>query len=88
MKNTDSARTAENPRCRQQGVTCMPYERPDWDSYFMTIAAVAATRSTCLRRQVGAVIVRDGQIIRTAAAAAHQAATERNEAFTPASPKR
>ncbi len=65
MKNTDSARTAENPRCRQQGVTCMPYERPDWDSYFMTIAAVAATRSTCLRRQVGAVIVRDGQIIST-----------------------
>ncbi len=40
-------------------------ERPDWDSYFMTLAAVAATRSTCLRRQVGAVIVRDGQIIST-----------------------
>ena len=39
--------------------------RPDWESYFMTLAAVAATRSTCLRRQVGAVIVRDGQIIST-----------------------
>ncbi len=37
--------------------------RPDWESYFMTLAAVAATRSTCLRRHVGAVIVKDGQII-------------------------
>ena len=39
--------------------------RPDWESYFMTLAAVAATRSTCLRRHVGAVIVRDGQVIGT-----------------------
>ncbi len=41
------------------------HQRPDWESYFMTLAAVAATRSTCIRRQVGAVIVRDGQIIST-----------------------
>ena len=39
--------------------------RPDWDTYFMMIAAVAATRSTCLRRRVGAVIARDMQIIST-----------------------
>lgn len=39
--------------------------RPDWDSYFLTIAAVVATRSTCLRRHVGAVIVRDRQILST-----------------------
>lgn len=43
----------------------MTCERPDWESYFMTLAIVAATRSTCLRRQVGAVIVRNGQIIST-----------------------
>lgn len=43
----------------------MSYQRPDWESYFMTLALVAGTRSTCLRRQVGAVIVRDGQIIST-----------------------
>ncbi len=43
----------------------MAFQRPDWESYFMTLAAAAATRSTCLRRQVGAVIVRDGQIIST-----------------------
>lgn len=39
--------------------------RPDWESYFMMLAAVTATRSTCLRRAVGAVIVRDRQIIST-----------------------
>lgn len=43
----------------------MTLERPDWDSYFMMIATVVASRSTCLRRQVGAVIVRDRQILST-----------------------
>ncbi|MHB8126335.1 MAG: deoxycytidylate deaminase [Desulfitobacteriaceae bacterium] len=40
-------------------------ERPSWDSYFMQIAQVVASRSTCLRRQVGAVIVKDRQILST-----------------------
>jgi dCMP deaminase len=39
--------------------------RPDWDTYFMAIAMMAATRSTCLRRQVGAVVTRDRQIVST-----------------------
>jgi dCMP deaminase len=39
--------------------------RPSWDKYFMDIAAMAATRSTCLRRQVGAVIARDKRILAT-----------------------
>jgi dCMP deaminase len=39
--------------------------RQDWDTYFMTIAKTVATRSTCLRRQVGAVIVRDRAILST-----------------------
>jgi dCMP deaminase len=39
--------------------------RPSWDRYFMDIAAMAATRSTCLRRQVGAVIARDKRILAT-----------------------
>ncbi|HCL78492.1 MAG TPA: cytidine deaminase [Synergistaceae bacterium] len=43
----------------------MELQRPDWDTYFMMIAGVAASRSTCLRRRVGAVIVRDSQIIST-----------------------
>jgi dCMP deaminase len=40
-------------------------ERPSWDEYFMQIALDVATRSTCLRRQVGAVIVRDRRILTT-----------------------
>ena len=40
-------------------------ERPSWDEYFMGIAELTAKRSTCLRRQVGAVIVADRHIIAT-----------------------
>ncbi len=39
--------------------------RPDWNSYFLEIAQTVAKRATCLRRQVGAVIVRDKQILST-----------------------
>ncbi|MCG8485096.1 MAG: dCMP deaminase family protein [Clostridia bacterium] len=39
--------------------------RPEWDEYFMQIAEVVKTRSTCLRRQVGAVIVKDHRILAT-----------------------
>ncbi|NLT72912.1 MAG: dCMP deaminase family protein [Chloroflexi bacterium] len=39
--------------------------RPTWDEYFVGIARLVATRSTCLRRHVGAVIVRDRRILTT-----------------------
>lgn len=39
--------------------------RPHIQDYLMSFANLAATRSTCLRRQVGAVIVKDGQVIAT-----------------------
>lgn len=39
--------------------------RPDWDSYFMKMAELVSTRSTCMRRQVGAVIVQDKHIVAT-----------------------
>jgi dCMP deaminase len=39
--------------------------RPSWNEYFSALAKTVATRSTCLRRQVGAVIVRDKQILST-----------------------
>jgi len=39
--------------------------RPDLDHYFMRIAHVVATRSTCLRRHIGAVIVKGKQIVST-----------------------
>jgi len=40
-------------------------ERPSWDEYFMKIAQVASMRSNCIKRKVGAVIVRDKRIIST-----------------------
>ncbi len=39
--------------------------RVDWHTYFMNIAKQAATRSTCDRKKVGAVIVRDKTILST-----------------------
>lgn len=40
-------------------------ERPSWDAYFMEIAKLVSTRATCRRRSVGALIVRDKQIVAT-----------------------
>jgi len=40
-------------------------KRPDSDEYFMAIADLVATRSTCLRRSVGAVIVKNKMIVST-----------------------
>jgi len=39
--------------------------RPSWDEYFMDIARLVARRSTCLRRKVGALVVRDKRILAT-----------------------
>jgi dCMP deaminase len=39
--------------------------RPEWDTYFMRIAAVVAERSSCLRRAVGAILVRDKRLLST-----------------------
>jgi dCMP deaminase len=40
-------------------------QRPTWDEYFLMIAKLAATRSTCLAFPVGAVIVKDRQVLAT-----------------------
>lgn len=39
--------------------------RPDIDTYFMNLAEVVATRSTCLRRNIGAVLVKDNHLVST-----------------------
>jgi len=39
--------------------------RPDRDEYFMSLAFLASERSTCTRRAVGAVIVKDGHVLAT-----------------------
>ncbi len=40
-------------------------KRPSWPEYFMSIARLVATRSTCLRRQVGAVLVKNRRVLAT-----------------------
>lgn len=39
--------------------------RPDWDSYFMEIATIVSKRSTCNRRSVGALVVKEKRILAT-----------------------
>lgn len=47
------------------GVSDRPYRRPGWDGYFLALALVASTRSTCLRRRIGAVLVSENRILAT-----------------------
>lgn len=41
------------------------HKRPSWDEYFLEMARLVAKRSTCLRRSVGAVLVKDKRILAT-----------------------
>ncbi|MCK8816403.1 cytidine/deoxycytidylate deaminase family protein [Natroniella sulfidigena] len=40
-------------------------QRPSWDQYFMEMTQVVAKRSTCLRRKVGALLVKDKRVLAT-----------------------
>ncbi|HCF37712.1 MAG TPA: deoxycytidylate deaminase, partial [Thermosipho africanus] len=46
-------------------ITISMDKRESWDSYFLKIAEIIATRSTCFHRKVGAVIVKDKRILAT-----------------------
>jgi len=48
-----------------EGVVLLQGERPTIDEYFIRFAELASTRSTCIRRHVGAVLVRDKHILST-----------------------
>lgn len=39
--------------------------RPQWDTYFMTLADLASQRSNCMKRRVGAILVRENRIVST-----------------------
>ena len=41
------------------------HQRPSWDEYFLDVAGLVARRSTCLRRNVGAILVKDKRILAT-----------------------
>lgn len=58
-------------------------ERPSWDEYFMKIAQVASMRSNCIKRKVGAVIVRDRRIISTGYNGTPRGTTNCNEGGCP-----
>ena len=65
------AKPARRPQVRaaeRRAVTAAEPEhgrRVDWHAYFMNIARQVATRSTCDRKHVGAVVVRDKTILST-----------------------
>jgi dCMP deaminase len=48
------------PKLKKSG-----FKRPSWDEYFLDMAQLVAKRSTCLRRHVGAVLVKDKRILAT-----------------------
>ena len=54
------------PNYRQTGSPAhRQTDRPDWDTYFMDLAVLVSQRATCLRRKVGAVIVKNKHILST-----------------------
>jgi dCMP deaminase len=46
-------------------LSMMPSARPSWDDYFIQLCHLVATRATCDRKHVGAVLVRDRRILAT-----------------------
>ena len=55
----------QNRLSETQGLAGGLHPRPSWEEYFMDITHLVAKRSTCLRRQVGAILVKDKKILAT-----------------------
>lgn len=49
----------------QHSTPSKTHQRPSWNEYFIKITEQVAGRSTCLRRQVGALLVKDKRILAT-----------------------
>ena len=50
---------------KKRNTTAAGNKRPSWDEYFLEIADLVSRRSTCLRRRVGAVLVKGRRILAT-----------------------
>jgi dCMP deaminase len=62
---TPKRKVGELPSPLTKSDTLCGMPRVSWDRYFMNLAVQAATRSTCPRKAVGAVIVRDKAVLAT-----------------------
>jgi len=60
--NMSNMRTIKNGKQIEKNKPLTKLIRPSWDEYFFRIVNEVSTRSTCLRRQVGALIVREKRI--------------------------
>ncbi|KAG8828462.1 Deoxycytidine monophosphate (dCMP) deaminase [Serendipita sp. 399] len=57
--------------------------RPQWDTYFMTLASLASQRSNCMKRRVGAILVRNNRILATGYNGTPRGLTNCNEGGCP-----
>ena len=64
-RTTGGTGTIAMGRAKKASVPPPAHPRVDWDVYFMNIARAVATRSTCPRKAVGAVVVKDRTILST-----------------------
>jgi len=55
----------KEPEAGKQPDSGTQTDRPDWDDYFLDIVGIVAKRATCMRRRVGAALVRDRRILST-----------------------
>jgi len=62
---TITCRDCTKGKCQLHSEPPTVNSRPSWDEYFMQVAKIVATRSTCLRHKLGAVLVRDRRILTT-----------------------
>ena len=52
-------------RAKRRNKKALKSKRPSWDEYFLEMAGLVSQRATCLRRKVGAVLVKDKKILAT-----------------------
>ena len=64
-EQTEQPEQAEQVQQPEQAAPVLGVDRPSWDEYFMTLANQVASRTTCTRRAVGCVIVKDKRILAT-----------------------
>ncbi|KIK07201.1 hypothetical protein K443DRAFT_87498 [Laccaria amethystina LaAM-08-1] len=64
---TNSYLSVEELHTHLESLNLLDWEhlRPSWDAYFMTLASLASRRSNCMKRRVGAVLVRENRVLAT-----------------------